>query len=30
VTRDGRVQVDDAHDDYLNRGLRDALFPWKE
>lgn len=30
IQRNGRYIVDDEHDDYLNRGLRDALFPWKE
>ncbi len=24
-----RVDFDDANDDYLNRGFRDMLFPWK-
>ena len=24
-----RVDFDDANDDYLNRGFRDLLFPWK-
>ncbi len=24
-----RVDFDDANDDYLNRGLRDLIFPWK-
>ena len=30
VSRDGHFVIDDEQDDYLNRGLRDALFPWKE
>lgn len=30
VSRNGRYVVDESQDDYLNRGLRDALFPWKE
>jgi uncharacterized membrane protein YesL len=25
----GARNIDDSQDDYLNRGLRDALFPWK-
>lgn len=29
VSRNGTLVFDDANDDYLNRGLRDALFPWK-
>ncbi len=24
-----RYEYENVHDDYLNRGLRDALFPWK-
>jgi hypothetical protein len=24
-----RVDFDDANDDYLNRGFRDLIFPWK-
>lgn len=30
VNRNGRYSIDDEQDDYLNRGLRDALFPWKD
>lgn len=26
----GTLAFDDAQDDYLNRGLRDFLFPWKQ
>jgi uncharacterized membrane protein YesL len=29
AARDGAPPVDDAHDDYLNRGFRDLIFPWK-
>jgi uncharacterized membrane protein YesL len=29
ISRKGVLVFDDANDDYLNRGLRDALFPWK-
>jgi len=29
VERDGVLVVDDEHDDYLNRGFRDFVFPWK-
>jgi uncharacterized membrane protein YesL len=29
ISRDGRLVVDDDQDDYLNRGLRDFMFPWK-
>jgi len=29
VTREGAAVVEDEQDDYLNRGLRDFLFPWK-
>jgi hypothetical protein len=25
----GRLDFDDANDDYLNRGFRDLIFPWK-
>jgi hypothetical protein len=29
ISRNGRLIFDDEKDDYLNRGLRDFLFPWK-
>ena len=29
VTREGAAILEDEHDDYLNRGLRDFMFPWK-
>jgi len=29
VTREGAAIIEDEQDDYLNRGLRDFLFPWK-
>ena len=29
VSRNGTFVVDDEQDDYLNRGLRDFMFPWK-
>lgn len=29
ISKGGVLVFDDAQDDYLNRGLRDALFPWK-
>lgn len=29
VYRNGKLEWDDASDEYLNRGLRDMLFPWK-
>lgn len=29
ISRRGKLEVDDREDDYLNRGLRDFLFPWK-
>lgn len=29
AARDGATPIDDAHDDYLNRGFRDLIFPWK-
>jgi hypothetical protein len=27
--RNGRLEFDDERDDYLNRGFRDFIFPWK-
>jgi uncharacterized membrane protein YesL len=29
ITREGAAIIEDEQDDYLNRGLRDFLFPWK-
>ncbi len=29
VSRGGVLVIDEAEDDYLNRGLRDFIFPWK-
>ena len=30
VSKDGMFVVDEETDDYLNRGFRDFLFPWKD
>ncbi len=30
ITRNGRLMIDESQDDYLNRGFRDFMFPWKE
>ncbi|HOZ47102.1 MAG TPA: hypothetical protein PLO37_02140 [Candidatus Hydrogenedentes bacterium] len=29
ISRDGSWVIDEENDDYLNRGFRDFLFPWK-
>jgi len=29
ISREGVLEVDETQDDYLNRGLRDFMFPWK-